>query len=260
MMEVVNNTEVNERVDLTDISVDNKQKKAVGRQSTRKVKLPWCGVVEEWRCKSVKWSGGLHVQCEGLGEEYCGGCEERVREEGKNKMGRVEERASKGLYEYKDGYGRRSVSYVKYMLNEGISREEVEEAAAKKGWVVPLEHFEEKKRSRGRPRKEVESESRKEEVACEVGVEKKKRGRPRKEKEVSSNARGEELIASLLEDAQLEKREEEEEETRVIRFNINGKEYLKSEDNVLYDNKSHEAVGIWNEKSGSIDDIPNEEE
>ena len=55
-------------------------------------------------------------------------------------------------------------------------------------------------------------------------------------------------------------REEEEEETRVIRFNINGKEYLKSEDNVLYDNKSHEAVGIWNEKSGSIDDIPNEEE
>ena len=175
-------------------------------------------------------------------------------------MGRVEDRLSKGLYEYKDGYGRRSVRYVKYLLKEGISREEVEEYARLKGCVVPLEHFEEVRVSRGRPRKE--SKELLGSVASEV-LEKKKRGRPRKEKEVCSNVRGEELIASLLEEAGLEKKGDGvdgEEETRVIRFKINGKEYLKSEDNVLYDNKSHEVVGIWNVNSGSIEDIPNEEE
>jgi hypothetical protein len=222
------------------------------------VKLPWSGVVEELRCKSVLWSGGLHLQCEGIGVEYCARCAERVLRDGSNKMGRVEDRLSKGLYEYIDGYGRRSVSYVKYMLKNGLSREDVEVAACRKGVKLLSDHFVEMDISRGRPRKSiVKLEG--EEVVCGVVVEKKKRGRPRKEKEVCSNVRGEELIASLIEEAQLEKREEEE-ETRVIRFKINGTEYLKSEDNVLYDNKSHEAVGIWNENSGSIDDIPNEEE
>lgn len=217
------------------------------------------------------WSGGWHKQCEGDGVEYCDRCESRVRLEGSNKMGRVEDRLSKGLYEYKDGYGRRSVRYVKYLLKEGISREEVEEYARLKGCVVPLEHFEEVRVSRGRPRKESkeskESKEWKESKeligSVELEVLKKKRGRPRKEKEVCSNVRGEELIASLLEEAGLEKKGDGvdgEEETRVIRFKINWKEYLKSEDNVLYDNKSHEVVGIWNVNSGSIEDIPNEEE
>jgi hypothetical protein len=227
----------------------------------KNVKLPWCGLVDMLRCKSVVWSGGLHLQCEGIGVEYCVRCAERVLRDGINKMGRVEDRLSKGLYEYIDGYGRRSVSYVKYMLRNGLSREDVEIASARECVLLSSDHFVEKDISRGRPRKSiVKLEC--EEVGCDVVVEKKKRGRPRKEKEVCSNVRGEELIASLIEDAQLEKREEvaDGEETRVIRFKINGIEYLKSEDNVLYDNKSHEAVGIWNENSGSIDDIPNEEE
>ena len=215
------------------------------------------------RCKSVVWSGGLHKQCENEGDEYCVRCDVRVKDDGVNKMGSVYERLSKGLYEYKDGYGRRSVQYVKYMLKEGISREEVLSYASSVGVEVPLEHFEERKISRGRPRKSIEREERKEELSCmekemekEMLPEKKKRGRPRKEKEVCSNGRGDELIASLLESVE----EVEEEETKVIRFNINGKEYLKSEDNVLYDNKTHEAVGIWNNEIGTIEDIPNEDE
>ena len=256
MTQVINNID---NVDGNhDIVVDN-NKKAVGRQGRKGVKLPWSGVVDEKRCKSVVWSGGLHTQCEREGVEYCVRCEGRVKEEGVNKMGSVYERLSKGLYEYKDGYGRRSVRYVKYMLKEGISREEVLSYASSVGVEVPLEHFEDRKISRGRPRKSIENEEREEVLSGkenEMLPSKKKRGRPRKEKDVCSNARGDELIASLLECVE----KEEEEETRVIRFNINGKEYLKSEDNVLYDNKSHEAVGIWNENSGAIDEIPNEEE
>ena len=271
-MEVINTKE--EVVDQKEGSgillvENNKKKKAVGRQSkVCRIRLPWSGVVEEGRCKSVVWNGGLHTQCEGEGEEYCVECGERVKREGVNKMGSVYERLSKGLYEYKDGYGRRSVQYVKYMQKEGLSKEEVLSYASRVGSEILLEHFEERKISRGRPRKWRENEERKEvelglekglelglEKGLELGLEKekKKRGRPRKEKEVCSNGRGDELIASLLECV-------EEEETKVIRFNIKGKEYLKSEDNVLYDNKTHEAVGIWNEENGVIEEIPNEDE
>lgn len=102
--------------------------------------------------------------------------------------------------------------------------------------------------------------------------EKKKRGRPKKEKSVSCESAGEDLIASLIQESQSpkeEKKEEEliaeslsddEEEESVVKFEVNGKTYLKSEDDVLYDLESHEAVGIWNEETNEIDEIPEEED
>jgi hypothetical protein len=54
--------------------------------------------------------------------------------------------------------------------------------------------------------------------------------------------------------------DEEEEETVVIKYEIDGITYLKSEDNVLYDIKTHDCVGIWNELTKKIDEIPDEDE
>ena len=54
--------------------------------------------------------------------------------------------------------------------------------------------------------------------------------------------------------------DEEEEETVVIKYEIGGITYLKSEDNVLYDMKTHDCVGIWNELTKKIDEIPDEDE
>ena len=54
--------------------------------------------------------------------------------------------------------------------------------------------------------------------------------------------------------------QEEEEETSVIKFTIDGKIYLKSDDNVLYDLNTHDAVGVWNEKSNEIDELPEEDD
>ena len=95
---------------------------------------------------------------------------------------------------------------------------------------------------------------------------KKKRGRPRKEKSVSSNNEGEDLIASLLnerkdqekkppvDNVENEENEEspEEEETLVIKIEIDGKTYLKSEDNTVFDFMSHDELGRWNEKENKI--------
>ena len=53
---------------------------------------------------------------------------------------------------------------------------------------------------------------------------------------------------------------DEEEETLVVKFDIKGVIYLKSSDNVLYDMMSHDVIGIWNEETSEIDEIPDEYE
>ena len=53
---------------------------------------------------------------------------------------------------------------------------------------------------------------------------------------------------------------DDEEETIVIKFDILGVTYLKSQDNVLYDINTHDAVGVWNEEKSEIDELPDEEE
>ena len=53
---------------------------------------------------------------------------------------------------------------------------------------------------------------------------------------------------------------DDEEETLVVKFDIKGVTYLKSSDNVLYDMMSHDVIGIWNEETSEIDEIPDEYE
>ena len=46
--------------------------------------------------------------------------------------------------------------------------------------------------------------------------------------------------------------ETEEEETPVMVFEVMGVQYLKDEDNMLYDFKTHEVIGVWDEESMKI--------
>ena len=109
----------------------------------------------------------------------------------------------------------------------------------------------ETKKKRGRPRKEKKEPS-----------EPKKRGRPRKEKKVSTTPNSDDLIASLVESVKREEikednksnieEEEEEEAVHVKRREINGKMYLLSSDNIVYDIDSHDEIGTFNEETGQI--------
>ena len=282
----------------------------------KRIKMPWCGVIEEMLCKSIRKNGGLYTQCEKESEcEYCVGCLKEKSKNGELKWGSVYDRMKVGIEEYRDRNGNKPLKYRKIMKKDGISMEEVLEEGKRLGWEVPLCHFEENDGKRGRPKKEKS--------VVEM-VEKKKRGRPKKEKEMVSQNAGEDLIASLLlgvggplgvpspydgigrQDQVQEKEpsadlavqekpsadlavqekepltvqekepltvqekpsadladladEDEEEETCVIKFTIDGKIYLKSDDNVLYDLNTHDAVGVWNEKSNEIDELPDEDD
>lgn len=111
-----------------------------------------------------------------------------------------------------------------------------------------------RKKKRGRPPRVLSSVKEKE------LSEKKKRGRPRKTKSVESNKAGEELIASLLgreEECESRSRSRSSslslsEEVKVKKYEIDGKWYLKSEENILYDIESHDEVGRWDEELKKI--------
>ena len=55
-----------------------------------------------------------------------------------------------------------------------------------------------------------------------------------------------------------EEEEEEEEATEVVKFEVDGKTYLKDNEGVLYDMETQDAVGAWNEKTNQIDEIEND--
>jgi len=222
------------------------------------IKLPWSGVLKEG-CIGIKYNGGLYTQCGGKSEgELCVRCSE-LRKRNGCLYGSVKERMECGVMEYKDGNGRSPVHYSKVMKKNGWSREDVEKEGLRLGVKVLECHFEEKVVKRGRPRKE------------KVEVEKKSRGRPRKEKEVVSNEVGERVIASLLcgssssdegclksivKETNIE--DEEEEEIKVVKFELMGKIYLRSEENILFDIESHEGIGVWNELEERIEELDDE--
>lgn len=238
--------------------------------------LPWCGKVIEECCRGLKLNNGLHTQCNrvrGCEGSYCGSCIKLMEKNGGSlPYGSVDDRLKCDILDYVDPKGKATIPFANVMKKLNISKEEALKEAEKLGWTIPECHFEEKKGKRGRPKKDTSAEDTASE--CSEG-EKKKRGRPKKTKEVVSNNAGEDLIASLLEQKNsqpIEEKDEEliaenvdsdddeDDETKVIKFEIEGKTYLKSEDNVLYDMESHDAIGVWNDKTNKIEEIQDEDE
>jgi len=230
-------------------------------------------------------------------EKYCGGCEKViVKNGGIAPYGTVEDRLKcEDIMEFKDPSGKQTVSFVSVMKKLKIEKEEVLKEAEKLGWEVPECHFEmkaSKKGRKGRPKKESSASADTEDSESDAGsagsagseeTEKKQRGRPKKENSIELVNVGEDLIASLILDSKVGTAEmedrweaetsesimdlelgveevEEEDETTVEKKEINGITYLISDENVLYDLNSHDCVGIWDEETQTINEMPDEEE
>ena len=252
--------------------------------------LPWCGEVILGKCSALKLNSGLHTQCmKNCVEKYCEPCRKLVDKNGGiAPYGTVDDRLKCDILEYKDPKGKQTIPYANVMKKLNINKEEALKEAEKLGWSIPECHFEVKSSKRGRPKKDTSAEDTESEGGSESG-EKKKRGRPKKDKEVVTANVGEDLIASLILESKEEKAKEincvpvpvpvsvpisevndeelkpseiddDDDETSVVKFEIDGKTYLKSEDNVLFDMNSHDCVGIWNEETKSIDEIPDDDE
>tara|TARA_R110002012_G_C11541886_1_gene601508 strand:+ start:53 stop:946 length:894 start_codon:yes stop_codon:yes gene_type:complete len=246
----------------------------VSEEKRSSLVLPWCGKVDESVCLNLRKDLGLYTQCKKSrleGSSYCVCCEKLIAKNGgESQYGTVSDRMKCGIMEYKDPRGNSPIVFTKIMKKLNQSREEVELEGKRLGICIPECHFEEKKERRGRPKKDTSAEDTDSEKNVEP-QEKKKRGRPKKEKEIISNTAGEDLIASLVQESvtvstpqeeKLEEKEleEEDDETVVIKFEFNGTTYLKSEDHILYDVNSHEGIGIWNDETKEIENLPEDED
>ena len=49
-------------------------------------------------------------------------------------------------------------------------------------------------------------------------------------------------------------------QVKVSRIQVNGKTYLKTSENVLYDADTKEEVGIWDPETKTMKDLPDDEE
>ena len=166
------------------------------------IPLPWTGEVRPGFCTGLRLNHGLHTQCTMVpmaGGCYCKTCQKQAdsNANGKPTYGCVEDRLAVGLSEYRDPKGKQSVPYATVMKKLNIGKEDAEAEAAKIGITIPSELFEERKLTRGRPKKDA-SASDTDSSQDSQGSVKKARGRPKKQKKAVESENGDDLISALV--------------------------------------------------------------
>jgi hypothetical protein len=247
------------------------------------VPLPFTGLIQEKCCHGLKQNHGLLTQCHKNPTEcstYCQGCQKQADKNasGKPNSGSIEDRmaAFTSGKEYRDPKGKAPVAYAKVMQKLKLTEEQVQAEALKQNIELPAELFNEPVVKRGRPKKnpaitsDTESES----------SEPKKRGRPKKTGKPVEVSTTEDLFATIISEAKAEgkatrpepvtekkketkKKEpepEKEPEVKVKKFEFKGKLYYRTADNVLYDPKTQECMGVFNEERQEIDECEEEED
>jgi hypothetical protein len=190
---------------VTRSSQNPKKRRAKPNTNNPTVVLPYCGVLNEACCRSIRLNHGLMTQCmmSRKGEnDYCSTCEIQA---GKNvsgmpTYGRIEGRDAA---DWRTPSGKQPVSYGNVMEKLNISREIATREAAKLGLTIPEEQFSKREAQRGRPSKKKGAITSDTESEDGKPKEKKKRGRPKKDKKVisGSSGSGDDLIASLMQAA-----------------------------------------------------------
>jgi hypothetical protein len=162
------------------------------------IPLPFCGVVKEDWCCGLRLNHGLYSQCtmpKGNGVEFCKTCVKQVEKSEDNKptYGVIQDRMAVEPMDFRDPKGKAVVCYGNVMAKLKIEKETAIAEAAKFDLVIPEEQFEERKTSRGRPKKDATASD------TESDTAEKKRGRPnKKSKEVVAGVVGDDLIATLM--------------------------------------------------------------
>jgi hypothetical protein len=241
------------------------------------VPMPFVGVMEEGCCHGLKRNQGLMTQCknEKIDKLYCVGClkETEKNSSGKPNNGSIEDRMTAYSLgkEYRDPKGKSPVAYIKVMEKLKLSEEDVKREAKLKNVELPSDIFTRTVSKRGRPKKN--------DTVRQESSEPKRRGRPKKTGKPLEVSTTEDLFASLISEAKaksptteskvkepvvekppVQEEKTEAEEVKVKKFEFKGRMYYRTADNVLYDPKTQDCVGVFNEERQEIEDVEEEEE
>ena len=171
-----------------------------------RIALPFSGEMYNDRCRGLKYNNGLMTQCKvrvgdvGVDElKYCKTCENQSKKNGhcKPTYGTIKDRLKCDIYDYVAPNGERPISYVSVMSKLNLSKECVLEESKRCGQKIDERHFDinegviPEKRSRGRPKSNVNTDSNKSSV-------KGRRGRPKKDSKVLELSGGDDLLSALV--------------------------------------------------------------
>lgn len=255
------------------LGINNSKKTAVKREKSD-IPIPFTGVVRPHSCIGLKNNHGLYTQCNNnpTQAEYCNTCYNQTTKNasGKPNLGNIHDRMHAFLnsIEYKDPKGNAPTPFAKVINKLNISRESVINYANSIGIQIDDQHFILPDVKRGRPKKNNDNNN---------NQDKKPRGRPKKstDKTLESSST-EDLFATLIAQASKSNNSTpttttttnntptttplEEPAVSVKRFEFNGKKFLKSQDNLLYDPVTQDCIGVFNVATNSIDPINDDEE
>jgi len=270
------------------------RKEKIEKREKPEVPLPFTGLIQENCCHGLKQNHGLLTQCHkkqsGSGE-YCQGCQKQADKNasGKPNSGSIEDRmtAFTSGKEYRDPKGKAPVAYAKVMQKLKLTEEQVQAEAMKHNIELPAELFNVQVAKRGRPKKNPAVTSDTESESSMSSGEPKKRGRPKKTGKPVEVSTTEDLFATIISEAKgnsprpepvAEKKDaggkkkaskkevkkepepEAEPEVKVKKFEFKGKLYYRTADNVLYDPKTQDCMGVFNEERQEIDECEEEDE
>jgi hypothetical protein len=118
-----------------------------------------------------------------------------------------------------------------------------------------------KEEAEKKEKKAKEDAEKKEKKAKEDAEKKEKKAKEEAEKkEKKAKEDAEKKAKEEEKEEEYEEEKEEEVDIEVKKFEYEGKMYLRASDNVLYDIKSQEPVGMWNEEENCIDEIEIEDD
>jgi hypothetical protein len=137
-----------------------------------------------------------------------------------------------------------------------------EEKALKKAALIEAKEAEKEARKLEKEAKlALEKEAKKAELEAKKAEREAKRNQEKAEKAAAKAAsKKESKKKPPVEEKAVVQEEAKPEKVTVTRMQINGKAYLKSSNNILYDPETKEEVGLWDQESKTIKELPDEEE
>ena len=144
---------------------------------------------------------------------------------------------------------------VQISLSETVSDNEISESSSESAKESEKEAQKLAKEAEKLAKKEAleaEKLAKKEALEAEKEAKKAKKETKKEAKKETKKETKKGNVTPCVSDSE-EEEEEEQEEVSCKKFEFNGKTYLKTEKNVLYDYETQDEIGVWNEKEQKIE-------
>ena len=239
--------------------------------------LPFLGVICEDQCQGIKLNYGLHTQCTGMktDNDFCRVCNKAIdkSESKKHPYGVIRDRLNADgsiLRQFYDNKGCKTVCYKQYLMKMKHDVDEVKAYFEQQGVDIPEFYWEEEveeeaTKKRGRPKKQKSlTDSSDDDLATAISNivreddtdddndnDKDKDSESMKLSSSSASS----ITSGITNDDDNDDNgnaETEDESIAVVRIVIDGKNYLLSDDNQVYDAESEDLVGHYNKETKQI--------